>query len=90
MKAEKAGAQESFTSVELQVVMKLFFLQEKSAKDFHTEMSETLLQKYLSGSIVKTWVSRFKTGQFSVEDETHVVDAFSPQLTLQHTTLSMS
>lgn len=66
---EMAEAQASFTSVQLQVVMKFLFLQGKSAKDIHTEMSQTLGEKGPSYSTVKTWISSFKTGHFTVEDE---------------------
>jgi histone-lysine N-methyltransferase SETMAR len=64
-----AEAQASFTSLELRAVMKFLFLQGKSAKDIHTEMSQTLGEKCPSYSTVKTWISRFKTGHFTVEDE---------------------
>jgi len=64
-----AVAQASFTSLELRAVMKFLFLQGKSAKNIHTEMSQTLAEKCPSYSTVKTWTSRFKTGHFTVEDE---------------------
>ena len=64
-----AEAQASFTSLELRGVMKFLFLQGKSATDIHTEMSQPLGDKCPSYSTVKTWISRFKTGHFTVEDE---------------------
>jgi histone-lysine N-methyltransferase SETMAR len=64
-----AEAQASFTTVHLRSVMKFLFLQGKSAKDIHTEMSQTLGENSPSYSTVKFWVARFKTGHFNVEDE---------------------
>jgi len=64
-----AEAQANFTSLELRAVMKFLFLQGNSAKNIHTEMSQTLAEKCPSYSTVKTWTSRFKTGHFTVEDE---------------------
>nr|DBA27381.1 TPA: hypothetical protein GDO54_011539 [Pyxicephalus adspersus] len=64
-----AEAQASFTALELRAVMKFLILQGKSAKDIHPEMSQTLREKCPSYSTVTTWISRFKTGHFTIEDE---------------------
>ncbi|XP_072279152.1 uncharacterized protein [Pyxicephalus adspersus] len=62
-------AQASFTLLKLPSVMKFLFLQGKSGKDIHTEMSQTLRAKCSSYSTVKTWISHFKTGHFTAEGE---------------------
>lgn len=62
-------ARGSFTSLELRAIMKFLWLQEKSAKEIHMEMLNTLGDKCPSYSCVKTWISRFKTGHLTIEDE---------------------
>lgn len=67
-----AGTQESFTSLQLGGVVKILFLQRKLKKDIHTKILQILLQNCPSYSSFRTWVSRFMTGHFSVENE-HVL-----------------
>ena len=57
-----------FTKEELRGVMKFFFLQQKSPKEIHGCMLDTLGGQCPSYSTVKKWCANFKRGDFSSDN----------------------
>ncbi|XP_066439098.1 interferon regulatory factor 3-like isoform X1 [Eleutherodactylus coqui] len=58
-----------FTVNESRGVVKFLFLQGKSVKDIHGDMSQTLGDQCPSYSTVKNWVAKFKMDHFSANNE---------------------
>jgi transposase len=58
-----------FTAKEWRAVMKYIFLNGNSAKQIYDDTLVTLGEKRPSYSTVKNWVTRFRAGHFSTEDE---------------------
>lgn len=58
-------------SLVLRAIMKFLFGQAKLAKNIHTEMLQTLGEKCPTYSTLKNWISRFKAGHFTKNDEPH-------------------
>ena len=58
-----------FSSVELRVVMKFLFLQNKTPKEIHDCMMQTLSDKCPSYSTVKKWCANFQRGDFETDGQ---------------------
>ncbi|KAG9463544.1 hypothetical protein GDO78_021536 [Eleutherodactylus coqui] len=69
-----AESEAIFTANESRGVIKFLFLQGKSAKDIHGDMSQTLGDQCPSYSPVKYWDAKLKTGHFSTNDEERLDD----------------
>ena len=54
-----------FNNIEMQTVIKFFFVQGKTPKEIHTILTETLGEHAPSYATVKNWVAQFKRGDFS-------------------------
>ena len=54
-----------FNNIEMQTVIKFFFVQGKAPKEIHTILTETLGEHAPSYATVKNWVAQFKRGDFS-------------------------
>ena len=51
-------------NIEMQAVIKFFFLQGKAPKEIHAILTETLGEHASSYATVKNWVAQFKRGGF--------------------------
>jgi len=63
-----SGDARDFNKMEMQAVIKLFFLQGKAPKEIHAILIETLGEHAPSYATVKNWVAQFKRGDFSTCD----------------------
>jgi hypothetical protein len=64
-----AGPDVEFMTKECRAVMKFPFLRGETTKEIYDDMSFTLGEKSPSYSTVQDWVTRFKTGQLSTDNE---------------------
>jgi len=60
-----SGDARDFNNIEMQAVIKFFFLQGKAPKEIHAILIETLGEHAPSYATVKNWVAQFKHGDFS-------------------------
>jgi len=58
----------NFNNMEMQAVIKFFFLQGKAPKEIHAILTETLGEHAPLYSTIKHWVAQFKRGDFSTCD----------------------
>ena len=68
LKGSISGDARDFNNMEMQAVVKYFFLQGKVLKEIHTMLTETLGEHASSYATVKKWVAQFKHGNFSTRD----------------------
>jgi len=54
-----------FNNIEMQAVIKFFFLQGKVPKEIHAILTETLGEHAPSYVTIKNWVAQLKHGDFS-------------------------
>ena len=68
-----SGDAHDFNNIEMRAVIKFFFspLQDKTLKEIHTILTETLGEHAPSYANVKNWVAQFKRGDFSTCDAPH-------------------
>jgi len=64
LKESTSGNAHNFNNIEIQPVIKSFFLQGKALKEIHAILTETLGEHAPSYS-VKNWLAQFKHGDFS-------------------------
>jgi len=58
----------NFNNIEMQAVIKFFFLQGKVPKEIHAILTETLGEHAPSYATIENWVAQFKRGDFSTCD----------------------
>jgi len=63
-----SGDVRDFNNMETRAVIKFFFLQGKAPKEINAIVIETLGEYAPSYATVKTWVTQFKPGDFSICD----------------------
>ena len=68
LKGSISGDARDFNNIETRAVIKFFFLQDKSPKEIHAILTETLGEHASSYATVKNWVTQFKRGDFSTCD----------------------
>jgi len=71
LKGSMSDDAHNFNNVEMQAVIKFFFLQGKALKVIHAILIETLGEHAPSYATVKNWVAQFKCGDFSTCDAPH-------------------
>ena len=68
LKGSMSGDARDFSNMEMQAVIKFFFLRGKALKEIHTILTKTLGEHAPSYAAVINWVAQFKHGDFSTCD----------------------
>jgi len=68
LKGSMSSDARNFNNIEMQAVIKFFFLQGKVPKEIHAILTETLGEHAPSYATIENWVAQFKRGDFSTCD----------------------